>query len=51
MELSKLVATFFRRFDASIDPSMRSEDMRMFDTFSAGPVGRKLLLRLKESTD
>ncbi|KAF6525430.1 hypothetical protein HZS61_011225 [Fusarium oxysporum f. sp. conglutinans] len=48
MELSKLVAAFFLRFDATIDPSMRPEDMRMFDSFSAGPVGRKLLVRLKE---
>ncbi|KAF4453990.1 benzoate 4-monooxygenase [Fusarium albosuccineum] len=51
MELSKLVAAFFLRFDATIDPSMRPEDMRMFDNFSAGPVGRKLLIRLKESHD
>ncbi|KAL6702809.1 hypothetical protein ACN47E_000895 [Coniothyrium glycines] len=50
MELNKLVAAFFLRFDASIDPSMRPEDMRMFDSFSAGPVGRKLLLQLKESS-
>ncbi|KAJ3541648.1 hypothetical protein NM208_g4516 [Fusarium decemcellulare] len=49
MELSKLVAAFFLRFDATIEPSMRAEDMRMFDNFSAGPVGRKLLIRLKES--
>lgn len=51
MELSKVVAGFFRRFEASVDPSMRAEDMRMFDSFSAGPVGRKLLVRLKESVE
>ncbi|EXL68065.1 hypothetical protein FOPG_15862 [Fusarium oxysporum f. sp. conglutinans race 2 54008] len=51
MELSKLVAAFFRRFDATIDPSTRPEDMRMFDNFSAGPVGRKLLIRFSESSD
>ncbi|KAG5806258.1 hypothetical protein H9Q74_009005 [Fusarium xylarioides] len=48
MELSKLIAAFFLRFEASIDPSMRSEAMRIFDTFNAGPAGRKLLIRLKE---
>ncbi|UPK92449.1 hypothetical protein LCI18_003384 [Fusarium solani-melongenae] len=50
MELSKLVAAFFRRYDATSDPSMRPDDMRMFDNFSAGPAGRKLLVRLNEST-
>ncbi|KAF4472258.1 benzoate 4-monooxygenase [Fusarium albosuccineum] len=48
MELNKITAAFFRRFEASIDPSMREEDMRMFDTFNASPAGAKLLLRLKE---
>ncbi|KAF4420579.1 benzoate 4-monooxygenase [Fusarium acutatum] len=48
MELSKLIAAFFLRFDASIDASMRPEDMRIFDTFNAGPAGRKLLVRLKK---
>jgi benzoate 4-monooxygenase len=48
MELSKITAAFFRRFDASIDPSMKPEEMRMYDTFNAGPAGAKLLLRLRE---
>ncbi|KAJ3539944.1 hypothetical protein NM208_g5277 [Fusarium decemcellulare] len=48
MELNKITAAFFRRFEASIDPSMREEDMRMFDTFNASPAGAKLLLRLRE---
>ncbi|KAG5788182.1 hypothetical protein H9Q69_012743 [Fusarium xylarioides] len=48
MELRKLIAAFFLRFEASIDPSMRPEAMRIFDTFNAGPAGRKLLIRLKE---
>jgi hypothetical protein len=48
MELSKLVAAFFLRFDGSIDSSMSDEDMRMYDTFNAGPAGAKLLLHLRE---
>ena len=48
MELSKLVAAFFLRFDASIDPSMREADMDLFDNFSASPVGGRLVLRLRE---
>ncbi|KAF5008180.1 hypothetical protein FDECE_5513 [Fusarium decemcellulare] len=48
MELNKITAAFFRRFEASIDPSMREEDMRMFDTFNASPAGAKLLLHLRE---
>ena len=49
MELSKVTAAFFRRFDASIDPSMDPADMRMYDSFNAAPIGAKLLLRLHES--
>jgi len=48
MELSKTVAAFFRRFDGSIDPSMTEADMRMYDTFNAGPAGAKLLVNLRE---
>lgn len=51
MELNKLTAAWFRRIDAWIDPSMTAEDMRMFDAFSAGPAGGKLLLHLKKSVD
>lgn len=49
MELSKTVAAFFRRFDGTIDESMTEADMRMYDTFNAGPAGAKLLVHLKES--
>ncbi|KAH8897412.1 cytochrome P450 [Thozetella sp. PMI_491] len=48
MELSKITAAFFRRFDASIDASMKQDDMRMYDTFNASPAGAKLVLHLKE---
>lgn len=48
MELNKLVAAFFLRFDATVDESMREEDMRMYDLFSAGPGGGKLLLHIAE---
>lgn len=48
MELSKLIAAFFPRFNATIDPSMRPEEMRIFDSFNACPAGRRLLIRLKE---
>ncbi|OMP85175.1 Averantin oxidoreductase, partial [Diplodia seriata] len=48
MELNKLVAAFFLRFNAEVDESMREEDMRMYDLFSAGPSGGKLLIRLAE---
>lgn len=47
MELSKLVAAFFRRFNGSVDSSMTEADMRMYDVFSASPAGGKLLLNLK----
>lgn len=49
MELSKLVASFFLRFDAMVDSSMKVEDMRMYDTFNAGPAGAKLLISMRES--
>ncbi|KIX07472.1 uncharacterized protein Z518_02125 [Rhinocladiella mackenziei CBS 650.93] len=48
MELSKVVAAFFLRFDGSTDASMKEEEMRMYDTFNAGPAGAKLLLNLVE---
>lgn len=48
MELAKVVAAFFLRFDGEVDTSMTLEDMRMYDTFNAGPAGAKLLLHLKE---
>ena len=50
MELSKVTAAFFMRFDGKVDDSMTEEDMRMYDTFNAGPAGAKLLLRLVEQT-
>lgn len=49
MELSKVTAAFFLRFDASIDPSMMPDEMRMYDTFNAAPAGGKLLVRLEET--
>lgn len=48
MELSKLVAAFFLRFNGEINSTMTEEDMRMYDNFSAAPVGAKLLLNLQE---
>ncbi|GME26776.1 benzoate 4-monooxygenase [Neofusicoccum parvum] len=48
MELSKLVAAFFLRFDAEVDEAMTEDDMRMYDVFSASPAGGKLLVRLNE---
>ncbi|KAK7224843.1 hypothetical protein V2G26_012846 [Clonostachys chloroleuca] len=51
MELSKLTAAFFRRFDASIDSSMTQDDMRLYDTFNASPASKKLVLRLKQCED
>lgn len=48
MELGKLTAAFFLRFDAEVDPSMTEEEMEMYDVFSASPVGGRLLLRLEE---
>ncbi|OOF90885.1 hypothetical protein ASPCADRAFT_10335 [Aspergillus carbonarius ITEM 5010] len=49
MELSKLVATFFRRFDGTVDDSIDDDAMRMYDTFTASPAGGKLLVHLCES--
>ena len=51
MELNLLTACFFLRFDATIDSSMTEEDMRLYDTFNAGPAGAKLLLHLKVVED
>ena len=48
MELSKVVAAFFLRFNGEIDQSMAETDMRMYDTFNAGPAGAKLLVNLRE---
>lgn len=43
-----MAAAFFLRFDGSIDKSMTEEDMRMYDTFNAGPAKARLLLHLRE---
>lgn len=51
MELAKLTAAFFRRFDVEIDDHMRETDMRLFDSFNAGPAGSKLWVRLRELED
>ena len=51
MELSKVTAAFFLRFSGKIDKSMRAEDMRLYDTFNAGPTGAMLLLRLVDQRD
>ena len=48
MELSKLTAAFFLRFDARVDLSMTNDDMEILDVFSASPVGGKLLLSLEQ---
>lgn len=48
MELSKVTAAFFLRFNAEIHSSMAEEDMDMFDQFSASPVGGTLLIRVHE---
>ncbi|BCS06667.1 benzoate 4-monooxygenase [Aspergillus luchuensis IFO 4308] len=49
MELNKLVAAFFLRFDGAVDSSMTEEDMRLYDTFTASPAGGRLLVRLHGS--
>ncbi|PYI02316.1 cytochrome P450, partial [Aspergillus sclerotiicarbonarius CBS 121057] len=49
MELNKLVAAFFRRFEGTIDDSIDEDAMRMYDTFTASPAGGKLLVHLRES--
>jgi hypothetical protein len=48
MELSKLTAAFFLRFDGRVDGSMTEDQMEMLDVFSASPVGARLLLDLTE---
>lgn len=48
MELSKLTAAFFLRFDATVDNSMTEDQMEMHDVFSASPVGGRLVLDLDE---
>jgi hypothetical protein len=48
MELRILLAAFFLRFDASVDSSLKDEDMELYDSFSASPVGGKFLLNLRE---
>ena len=48
MELRILTAAFFLRFKASIDPSMKEDDMRMYDMFNASPAGAKFWVRLEE---
>lgn len=49
MELSKLVAAFFLRFQwAEIDSATTQEDMRLYDAFSAGPAAAKFLIRVRE---
>lgn len=48
MELNKLTAAFFLRFDAAIDPSMTEAQMEMVDVFSASPAGGRLVLNIKD---
>lgn len=48
MELSKVVAAFFLRFNGRISPRTKQQDMQMYDQFSAAPVGGKLFLELFE---
>ncbi|KAJ5537848.1 hypothetical protein N7494_007327 [Penicillium frequentans] len=48
MELRVLIAAFFRRFNASIDPSMTEREMELYDGFSASPIGGRLLLHLEK---
>jgi benzoate 4-monooxygenase len=48
IELRVLLAAFFLRFDASVDSSSKDEDMELYDSFSASPVGGKFLLNLRE---
>ena len=51
MELSKLTAAFFLRFDGRIHSSMTKKQMEMMDMFSASPVAAKLVLSLTEMID
>ena len=48
MELSKLTAAFFLRFDAEVDTSVTVDDMEMLDVFSASPAGGRLPVHLAE---
>ena len=48
MELIKLTAAFFLRFDSTLDSSMSEERMEMYDVFSASPRGGRLLVNLTE---
>ncbi|KAJ9616543.1 hypothetical protein H2200_000262 [Cladophialophora chaetospira] len=48
LELWKLVAAFFRRFECSIDSSITEEQMRMYDNFSARPAGGRLVVHLTD---
>lgn len=48
MELRVLIAAFFQRFNASVDPSMTDGEMELYDGFSASPVGGRLLLLLEK---
>lgn len=48
MELRKLVAAFFLRFEGTIHSSMKEEDMVLYDTFNASPAGKRLVIQLKE---
>ncbi|PWY89842.1 cytochrome P450 [Aspergillus heteromorphus CBS 117.55] len=51
MELTKLVATFFRRFEGTVDDSITEADMRMYDAFTAAPAAQKLLVQLWETAE
>ncbi|KAF9895338.1 hypothetical protein FE257_000242 [Aspergillus nanangensis] len=51
LELRIWLAAFFRRFNATLDETMAEEDMEIYDSFSASPLGGKLLLWLEEAED
>ena len=44
LELWRVVAIFFRRFDCSVDPSITEKDMRMYDSFTARTAGGKRIV-------
>jgi hypothetical protein len=46
MELFQATSAFFRRFDATVDPSVTLEMMRQTDTFNGQPRGKTLPLWL-----
>lgn len=48
MELRMLIAAFFLRFGGKIHSSMKEEDMVLYDTFNASPIGKRLIVQLKE---